>query len=292
MLLEAAAVHHRGMRILLTGGSGKLGGTVTSVLRDAGHTVVVLDRATARGEGIPVDLTDAGQVLDAVAGVEEQHDGVDAIVHLAAIPAPGLFPDVVTFENNILSTHHVLQAARRSGVRRVVMASSETLLGLPMDVPPTSFPVDEDVTLPNSTYSMTKHLEEQMAITFCRWDPELSITAMRFSNVMLESDYAGFEAWQQDPTLRKWNAWGYIDARDAAAAIDLALAKRGPGFERYIIANADTVMRTPSAELAAAVFPGVPFTREVEGTATLLSIDKARADLGWEPTHSWRDTQG
>jgi len=280
------------MRIILTGGVGKLGSTVLTTLRDAGHTVVVLDRAVPRGQGIPVDLTDAGQTLDAIAGVEEQHDGVDAIVHLAAIPAPGMFPDVVTFENNILSTHHVLQAARRSGVRRIVMASSETLLGLPMDVPPTSFPVDEEVTLPNSTYSMTKHLEEQMAITFCRWDPELSITAMRFSNVMLESDYAGFEAWQQDPTLRKWNAWGYIDARDAATAIDLALAKRGPGFERYIIANADTVMRTPSAELAAAVFPGVPFTREVEGTDTLLSIDKARADLGWEPTHSWRDTQG
>ena len=280
------------MRILLTGGTGKLGSTVTTSLRDAGHTVVVLDRAAPRDGGIPVDLTDAGQTLDAIAGVEERHDGVDAIVHLAAIPAPGLFPDVVTFENNILSTHHVLQAARRTGVKKVVMASSETLLGLPMDVPPTYLPVDEDVTLPNSTYSMTKHLEEQMAITFCRWDAALSITAMRFSNVMVETDYAGFEAWQDDPTLRKWNAWGYIDARDAAEAIRLALDVRGPGFERYVIANADTVMRTPSAELAAAVFPGVPFTSPVEGNGTLLSIDKARRELGWSPGHSWRDTQG
>jgi UDP-glucose 4-epimerase len=139
---------------------------------------------------------------------------------------------------------------------------------------------------------MTKHLEEQMAITFCRWDPALSITAMRFSNVMVEADYAGFEAWQDDPTLRKWNAWGYIDARDAAEAIRLALEVRGPGFERYVIANADTVMRTPSAELAAAVFPGVPFTRPVDGNETLLSIDKARRELGWSPSRSWRDTQG
>ena len=291
MLLEAAGEDDRGMRIILTGGSGKLGSTVTTSLRTAGHTVVVLDRAVERGEGIPVDLTDAGQTLDAIAGVEEQHDGVDAIVHLAAIPAPGLFPDVVTFENNILSTHHVLQAARRAGVRRIVTASSETLLGLPMDVPPSYLPVDEDVTLPNSTYSMTKHLEEQIAVTFCRWDPTLSITAMRFSNVMVEADYAGFEAWQDDPTLRKWNAWGYIDARDAAEAIRLALEVRGPGFERYIIANADTVMRTPSTELAAAVFPGVPFTRPVEGRETLLSIDKARRELGWEPAHSWLDTR-
>jgi nucleoside-diphosphate-sugar epimerase len=280
------------MRIILTGGSGKLGSTAVRVLRDAGHHVIVFDRAAARGEGIPVDLTDAGQVLDAVAGLEEHHDGVDAVVHLAAIPAPGIAPDVATFENNILATHHVLQAARRAGVKRVVMASSETLLGLPMDVPPTYFPVDEDVTLPNSTYSMVKHLEEQMAITFCRWDPELSVTAMRFSNVMVESDYAGFEAWQDDPTLRRWNAWGYIDARDASAAIARALEVRGPGFERYIIANADTVMRTPSAELAAAVFPDVPFRRPVEGTATLLSIDKARAELGWEPKHSWLDARG
>jgi nucleoside-diphosphate-sugar epimerase len=279
------------MRIIVTGGSGKLGGTVVTSLRTAGHTVIVFDRAVARGEGIPVDLTDAGQTLDAIAGVEEQHEGVDAIVHLAAIPAPGLFPDVVTFENNILSTHHVLQAARRAGVRRIVTASSETLLGLPMDVPPTYLPVDEEVTLPNSTYSMSKHLEEQIAITFCRWDPMLSITAMRFSNVMVESDYAGFEAWQDDPTLRKWNAWGYIDARDAAEAIRLALEVRGPGFERYIIANADTVMRTPSVELAAAVFPGVPFTRPVEGRESLLSIEKARRELGWEPAHSWLDAR-
>lgn len=277
------------MRILLTGGSGKLGSTAVTVLRASGHELIVLDRAAARGEGIPIDLTDAGQVLDAVAGIEEHHDGVDAIVHLAAIPAPGILPDVATFQNNILATHHVFQAARRAGVRRIVYASSETLLGLPMDVPPEYFPVDEEVTLPNSTYSMVKLLEEQMALTFCRWDPELSITALRFSNVMAPEDYAGFEAWQDDPWVRKWNAWGYIDARDASAAIAKALEVRGPGFERYVIANADTVMRRPSAELAAEVFPGVPFRTPVEGRGTLLSIDKARRELGWEPAHSWLD---
>ena len=278
------------MRVIVTGGSGKLGSTVVTELTSLGHSVLVFDRVAPRGEGmLPVDLTDAGQVLDAIAGVEERHEGVDAIVHLAAIPAPGVIPDIATFENNILSTHHVLQAARRAGVKRIVMASSETLLGLPFDVPPPYMPVDEDVTSPNSTYSMTKHLEEQMAITFCRWDPALSITAMRFSNVMVEADYAEFESWQDEPLTRKWNLWGYIDARDAADAIAKALEVRGPGFERYIIANADTVMRTPSAQLAAAVFPDVTLTREIAGTETLLSIDKARRELGWEPTHSWRD---
>ena len=277
------------MKIIVTGGSGKLGAVVVGHLRDLGHELVVLDRAGSVKDGVvPVDLTDAGQVLDVVAGFEEHPGRVDAIVHLAAIPAPGLVPDVATFQNNILSTHHVLQAARRAGVKRLVTASSETLLGLPMDVPPPYIPVDEDVTAPNTTYSLVKHLEEQMEIEFCRWDPELSVTAMRFSNVMLESDYAGFEAWQDDPALRRWNLWGYIDARDAADAIAKALEVRGPGFERYVIANADTVMRTPSAELAAAVFPDVPLKKDLEGHETLLSIDKARRDLGWEPQHSWR----
>ncbi|MFD1720763.1 NAD-dependent epimerase/dehydratase family protein [Amnibacterium endophyticum] len=278
------------MRIILTGGSGKLGRVVRRHLSDLGHDVLVLDRAGSVKDGVvPVDLTDAGQVLDVVAGLEEHPGRIEAIVHLAAIPAPGLIPDVATFQNNILSTHHVLQAARRAGVKRLVTASSETLLGLPMDVPPPYIPVDEDVTAPNSTYSLVKHLEEQMEIEFCRWDPELSVTAMRFSNVMAPEDYAGFDAWQDDPTARKWNLWGYIDARDAADAIGKALEVRGPGFERYIIANADTVMRTPSAELVQAVFPDVRVTKDIEGTETLLSIDKARRDLGWEPQHSWRN---
>ena len=277
------------MRVIVTGGSGKLGTAVVTHLEDLGHDVLVFDRVATRQPGyVPVDLRDAGQVLDAVAGLEEHGGAPDAIVHLAAIPAPGLIPDVATFENNILSTYHVLQAARRAGVKKFVGASSETTLGLPFDVPPPYIPVDEDVLAPNSTYSLVKHLEEQMEIQLCRWDPELSITALRFSNVMAPEDYAGFEDFQDDPTLRKWNLWGYIDARDGAQAIAKALEVRGPGFERYIIANADTVMRTPSADLAAAVFPGVPLKKDVQGNETLLSIDKARRELGYEPAHAWQ----
>lgn len=280
------------MRVLLTGGSGKLGSAVVPHLRKAGHEVLVLDRAAPREPGsVPIDLTDAGQVLDAVAGVEEHGGPPDAIVHLAAIPAPGLAADVTTFRNNILSTYHVLQGARRAGVHRIVTASSETLLGLPFDDPPPYLPVDEEVTAPNSTYSLVKHLEEQMAIQLCRWDSALSITALRFSNVMAPEDYAGFEDFQDDPRLRRWNLWGYIDARDGASAIEAALRTRGSGFERYVIANADTVMRTPSADLVAAEFPDVPVRRELRGTETLLSIEKARRELGWEPAHSWRDSR-
>jgi nucleoside-diphosphate-sugar epimerase len=211
-------------------------------------------------------------------------------VHLAAVPAPGIVPDVATFENNMLSTYHVLQAARRAGIKRIVTASSETVLGLPFDVAPPYIPVDEEYDArPESTYSLGKHLEEQLEIQLCRWDPELSITAMRFSNVMEPEDYAEFPSWQDDATRRRWNLWGYIDARDAADAVAKALDVREPGFERVIIANADTVMERPSAELAAEVFPDVPLRRPLEGRETLLGIDKARRLLGWEPQHSLRD---
>ncbi|QAY73024.1 NAD(P)-dependent oxidoreductase [Agromyces protaetiae] len=280
------------MRIIVTGGSGKLGRTVVRTLRAEGHEVVNLDRVGERGTVVLVDLTDAGQVLDAVAGIDEHHSGVDAIVHLAAIPAPGLASDAETFRNNMLTTYNVLQAARRAGVKRIVTASSETVLGLPFETPPPYIPVDEDVTSPESTYSLVKHLEEMLAAQLVRWDPELSITAFRFSNVMDPADYAVFPEYDADPRRRKWNLWGYIDARDGAQAVSLALAKAKPGFERYVIAAADTVMSRPNAELVAEVFPGVEIRGDLGVNDTLLSIDKARRELGFAPKHSWRDEVG
>jgi nucleoside-diphosphate-sugar epimerase len=279
------------MRIALTGGSGKLGRSVLARLRAEGHEVLNLDRDGVRGPGfLRIDLTDYGQVIDAFSGVDDQANGFDAVVHLGAIPAPGIAPDVATFHNNMLSSYNVFQAARRAGIRRIVYASSETVLGLPFDTDPPYIPVDEEYPArPESTYSLVKHLEEQMAIELVRWDPELSITALRFSNVMDPEDYARFDGFQDDATLRKWNLWGYIDGRDGAQAVLKALQTAPPGFERFIIAAADTVMRRPSAELAAEVFPGVQVTREVGGSETLLSIDKARRLLGFAPEHSWQD---
>jgi len=278
------------MRIAVTGGSGKLGRTVVRTLREEGHEVVNLDQQGDRESVTRVDLTDYGQVIDAIAGVDDRHAGVDAIVHLAAIPAPGIVSDVATFHNNMLSTFNVFQAARRLGITRIVYASSETVLGLPFDVPPPYIPVDEEYAArPESTYSLVKHLEEQMAIELVRWHPELSITALRFSNVMDPADYDAFPSFDADASLRKWNLWGYTDARDGAQAVSLALAAAKPGFERYIIAAADTVMTRPNAELVAEVFPDVPVRGDLGGNDTMLSIDKARRMLGYEPRHSWRD---
>ncbi|MET4001830.1 nucleoside-diphosphate-sugar epimerase [Arthrobacter sp. UYCu511] len=277
------------MKIAVTGGSGKLGRHVVRGLLGGGHEVLNLDRVGERGLNfLMVDLRNYGQVLDALLGVDDRHSGFDAVVHLGAIPAPGLLPDAATFENNMLSTYNVFQAARRAGVKRIVYASSETVLGLPFDIDPPYLPVDEEYPArPESTYSLVKHLEEQLARELVRWDPELSISALRFSNVMDESDYEAFPNFAADPMARKWNLWGYIDGRDGAQAVALALDREKPGFEAFIIANADTVMLRPSAELAAEVFPNVPLRRELVGRETLLSIEKARRLLGFEPRYSW-----
>jgi nucleoside-diphosphate-sugar epimerase len=280
------------MRIALTGSSGKLGTVVARELRAAGHEVIGFDIRGERGPGfVQVDLTDYGQVIDALAGVNDQHDGVDALVHLGAIPAPGIRSDVATFHNNMTSTFNVFWAAVRLGIQRIVYASSETVLGLPFDIDPPYIPVDEQYApRPESVYSLVKTLEERLAVELVRWNPELSITALRFSNVMVPDDYAEFP-FDADARTRKWNLWGYIDARDGAQAVERALEKAPAGFDTFIIAAADTVMTRPNAELVAEVFPAVETRGELGENTTLLSIDKARRLLGYDPQHSWRDAR-
>jgi nucleoside-diphosphate-sugar epimerase len=281
------------MRVAVTGGSGKLGRHVVRRLTGDGHQVLNLDRAGERNPGlVVVDLRNYGQVVDVLLGLDDRHGGFDAVVHLGAVPAPGIIPDAATFENNMLATYNVFQAARRAGIKKVVYASSETVLGLPFDVDPPYIPVDEEYPArPESTYSLVKHLEEQMAVELTRWDPELSISGLRFSNVMDVEDYDSFPAFDADAMLRKWNLWSYIDGRDGAQAVVRALENAKPGFEAYVIANADTVMSRSSAELAAEVFPAVKVTKDLGEHETLLSIEKARRLLGFEPEYSWRNHQ-
>ncbi len=282
------------MRIAVTGGTGKLGRHVVRRLTDGGHTVVNLDREGERAGGfMRVDLTDYGQVIDALSGARDggQPATVDALVHLAAIPAPGLSPDIETFRNNIVTTFSVFHAAIRLGIRNIVYASSETVLGLPFDTPPPYVPVDEEYAArPESVYSLVKHLEEQLAVELCRWHPDLKIIGLRFSNVMDVEDYTDFP-FDTNARDRKWNLWAYIDGRDGAQAVEKALALDAPGFDRFIIASPDSVMTRPNAELLDEVFPGVERRGEIGDHTTLLSIEKARRLLGYAPEFSWRDTK-
>lgn len=278
-------------RVLITGGTGKAGRACIRDLLDHGYRVVNTDQVAPAQSPCPfvqADLTDFGQCIDVLSFVDDRISGIDALVHLAAIPAPGKFTNAVTFRNNILSTYNVFEAARRVGVKNIVWASSETVLGLPFQTPPPYVPVDEEYPgRPESAYSLSKLLGEQMAEQFCRWDPATKIIGLRFSNIMEPQDYARFPDFEKNVRERKWNLWGYIDARDAAQAVRKSLEASITGAHVLVIANAETVMSRSNEDLLDEVFPNVPRKRDVGGNVTLLSIDKAKRVLGYEPAFRW-----
>jgi len=280
-------------KVIVTGGSGKLGRAVLADLVAHGYQVLNLDQTLPKDPVAPtvrVDLRDFGEVIAALRGVDEHKGPFDAVVHLAAIPAPGLFSNARTFANNVPATYNVFEAARLLGIKNVVFASSETVLGLPFDHPPPHVPVDEDdAPRPETAYSLGKLVDETIAQQYARWDPALKIIGLRYSNVMDVEDYRAFPSFDADPRKRKWNLWSYIDARDGAQAARKALEATFTGFEAFIIANADTVMSRANAALMAEVFPGVEIRSTMTANGSLLSIDKAKRMLGYEPQHRWRD---
>jgi nucleoside-diphosphate-sugar epimerase len=285
-------------RVLVTGGTGKLGQACVADLQAHGYDVFVVD-IVAPEKGIPhiiADLSDFGQTLDALSSTGiEIHAGVgpqafDAIVHLAAFPTPRQYPDAHLFQNNLMGTYNIFEAARRLGIHNVIWASSETTLGEPFENDAPYAPVDEDYPLrAKSAYALAKVLMEDMARQFCYQTPALKLVGLRFSNVMQPADYAKFPAYNDDPEERKWNMWAYIDARDGSQAIRKAIEWEATGMHPFIIANADTVMTTSSTELMAKTFPSVPVKKGLGEHETLLSIEKARRVLGYEPAFSWRD---
>jgi nucleoside-diphosphate-sugar epimerase len=284
-------------KIIVTGGSGKAGRACVKDLLAHGYEVLNVDRAPPSEklcDSIAADLTDFGQTIGAFSTMDFGLGDIKGVVHLAAIPAPMIYSDQVTFTNNTVSTYNVFEAARLLGIKDVVWASSESIFGLPFDVPPAYLPLDEEApALPNSSYSMSKLLGEEMAKQFCRWDPSMKIVGLRFSNIMEPKDYEKFPGFDEDPRSRMWNIWGYIDARDAAQAIRKAIEAPFKGAEVFIIANAETVMSRGDQELISGVFPNVPLRKKDIGrNETLLSIDKAKRMLGYQPEHSWRNPTG
>lgn len=276
------------MIVAVTGSEGKLGRATVRRLRDRGHTVVGFDLHGPTGSGFTrVDLSDYGQTLDAVLGVTARHEGLDAIVHLAAVPVNGIIPDVTTFENNVMATFHVLFAAHRAGIRTIVSASSITAMGFPFDQAPPFLPLDETFTAAHNTYGLGKVVEEAMSAQLVGWGAGSSITALRFTNVVGEDEYDTFER-AGEPDYRRDLLGSWIDARDGAEAVALALENAQPGFEIYNVAAPDSGNAAPTREVAGRWFPGIPVADDLGAYESLISTRKIQQRLGFVARHSWR----
>ena len=287
--------------IVVTGGSGKAGTAAIRELLAHGYKVMNVDIVPPREQlchFMKADLCDMGQAVDVIrraAGTMDRRRSPlgqpDAIIHMAGIPAPGLAPDNVTFQNNLMSTYNIFSAATLFGLKRVVWASSETVYGLPFtrSIPVAAPLTEEHPPKPESSYALAKSMCEQMAMEMHRWNPGTKFIGLRISNILEAQDYQAIPAYAADPALRSWNMWSWVDSRDVGQACRLCLeADVGGGAEIITIAAADTIMPQTNRELLAKVFPGVPVAADLGDFDTLLSIAKARRVLGYKPQHTWR----
>jgi nucleoside-diphosphate-sugar epimerase len=286
--------------VIVTGGSGKAGRATIRELLAHGYQVMNVD-TVAPAEPLchfmKTDLSDLGQAVDALrlaAGtIDRRRMSIgepSAVIHLAGIPAPGLAPDATIFQNNMMTTYNVFSAAIRAGLRRVVWASSETTYGIPFTrSPPLAAPITEEHRLaPESGYALAKVLCERAASEMNRWNPGTTFAGLRISNIFEEKDYETIPSFWNDPALRRWNLWSWVDARDVAQACRLGIEADLSGAEVFTIAAADTLMKTASRDLMAAGFPETKVDAGLREFETLLSIEKARRMLGYSPRHSWR----
>jgi nucleoside-diphosphate-sugar epimerase len=294
------------MRIFFTGGSGKAGHHVAPFLAGQGHQVTNADLTPLGHEGVAdlrVDLTDLGQVYSALAGAARQEElegpsvpAYDAVVHFAAIPAILLAPDATTYATNVLSTYHVLEAATRLGIRKVVFASSETTYGICFaqgERTPLYVPVDEEhPTVPEDSYAMSKVANEVTARSF-QARSGADVYGLRINNVIEPHEYEQlFPAFLEDPALRRRNLFAYIDTRDLGQMVQRCLTTDGLGYEVFNVANADMSVSVSTDEVRERFYAGVEQRRPMGPDETFYSIDKARRLLGYDPQHSWRDVLG
>ncbi|QLF69833.1 NAD(P)-dependent oxidoreductase [Peteryoungia desertarenae] len=292
-----------GKRIVFTGGSGKAGRHVVPYLLDQGHKVLNVDRTVLDHPGVHTlltDVTDAGEVFNALSchfGYDGFEAGAvagipDAVVHFAAVPRILMNPDNRTFVENTTSTYNVIEAAAKLGVKKIVIASSETTYGVCFaegDKDYKEFPLTEDYDVdPMDSYGLSKVVNEKTARAFAmRFG--IDIYALRIGNVISPEDYANFPGYLADPPCRKRNAWSYIDARDLGQIVDLCVKTDGLGFQVFNAVN-DTITATiPTREFLAKYAPNTPITGEIEGFAAPLSNRKIRQVLGFREKHDWRN---
>lgn len=290
------------MRVLFTGGSGKAGRHVVPYLVAQGHRVLNFDRVPLVLAGVhdlTGDICDAGQVYSAMrthAGYEEMEDGAaklfDAVVHFAAVPRYGMVPDTETYRVNTVGTYNVIEAALKMGIRKVIIASSETTYGVCFSdgvVDPKVLPLEEDYDIdPMDSYGMSKKVNEVTARSFQRRFGA-DVYALRIGNVVEPHQYATlFPPLAQDPGLRRRITFSYIDARDLGQIVDLCLRKDGLGFQVFNAVNDENAVPQPNAELLARFFPNVPLSRPVGEREGLLSNRKIREVLGFTEQHNWQ----
>lgn len=290
-------------RIMFTGGSGKAGRHVVKDLLDHGYEVLNIDTRPLddpRVRTLIADITDAGQVFNALSSYMGTHEfdaslrpqKVDAVVHFAAIPRIMIVPDNEVFRVNALGTYNVVEAATKLGIRKVVIASSETTYGVVFAHEhrnPAYFPLDEDYDVdPMDSYALSKVVNEKTARAFALREG-IDIYALRIGNVLIPEDYTeNFPKWFADPGFRKRIAWSYIDARDLGQITRLAIEKDGLGFQVFNAVNDDTSSNLPTAELLRRFYPDVPVKGTLGDYETLLSNKKARELLGFREEHPWR----
>ena len=290
------------MRIVFTGGSGKAGRHAIAHLVVKGHHVLNVDRKPLDLPGVNTliaDLADSGQAFNALSthfgfeGFDLGHapHAPDAVVHFAAIPCVLIEPDNATFAANVVSAYNVIEAAMKLGVRKVVIASSETTYGVCFaegDKDFHSFPLEEDYDVdPMDSYGLSKVCNEKTARAFAmRYGAD--VYALRIGNVIEPHEYGRFEAFLADPMTRKRTAWSYIDARDLGEIVHLCLEKDGLGFQIFNAVNDTITLNTPTREFLARHCPGVPITRPLGEFEAPLSNRKAREVLGFKEAHNWR----
>lgn len=291
------------MRVLFTGGSGKAGKYVVAYLAAQGHRVLNVDRVPLRHPGVAdlvADITDSGQMFNAMsayAGDDEMEDGkghrpFDAVVHFAAIPALKIAPDNETYRVNVMGTYNVIEAAVKMGIRKIIVASSETTYGVCFSdgvVDPKVLPLDEDYPIdPMDSYGMSKKVNEVTAQSFQRRSGA-DIYALRIGNVIEPHEYATvFPPLKDDPGRRRRITFSYIDARDLGQIVDLCLKKDGLGYQVFNACNDTNSVPQENAELLKRFFPNVPLSRKVGPHESLLSNRKIREVLGFREEHDWR----
>jgi nucleoside-diphosphate-sugar epimerase len=217
------------------------------------------------------------------------------VVHFAAYARNLLVPDSEMFASNVKQTYNVIEAACKLGIKKVIIASSETVYGVCFTQGESdyhSFPLEEDYDCdPEDSYATSKLCGERIARSFARrYAGQTDIYAFRIGNVIEPHEYArDFPKYIADPPSRKRNAWSYIDARDLGKLCHCAFQTSGLGFQVFNATNNTITLNEPTKKFLERECPGVKITRELEEYEAPLTNIKARKMLGFEEEHNWRD---